>query len=106
MKEIKVVNRRDKKIEGFKYINIMRGSVFGNIFKMRNDSLDERLRVIEEYKKYLWKELNQPESKLGKAVHELANSSEDIALMCCCKPLACHGDVIKAAIEWIRNTIK
>lgn len=104
MNKIIVVNVRDKKIEGFKYINIMRGSVYGNIFKMMNDSDDERKRVIENYKKYLWKELNQPSSKLRKALYELANSIEDIALICCCKPKDCHGDVIKAAIEWIRNT--
>jgi len=21
--------------------------------------------------------------------------------VCCCKPLACHGDIVKAAIEWM-----
>ena len=30
---------------------------------------------------------------------------EDLVLICFCAPKKCHGDVIKAAIEWYINKI-
>ncbi len=101
MNEVIVVNIGMKKIEGYVYYNIMRPHILGNPFKMASES--QRDEVIEKYRQYLWAEMNR-KSEMGKMVYTMAASKNNIALACCCKPKACHGDIIKRAIEWIRKT--
>ena len=62
MENLGVVNKSWKRVEGIEYINIMRGSVLGNPFKMVDDNPLERKRVIEEYRQYLWKKLNEKDN--------------------------------------------
>jgi hypothetical protein len=60
---------------------IMRPSKWGNPYHVKTYG---RERCIELYKRYLLR------SKLFYDVHELRGKD----LVCCCKPAACHGDVL------------
>lgn len=76
-------------------------SVLKNIFIIRKDGT--RNEIIAKYRAWLWKEFN----KKGAVYKELiriaikVKAGENIQLVCWCKPLDCHGDVIKRCIEWI-----
>lgn len=78
----RVVNIRNEKCE----VYIGRGSKWGNPFRMRNQSNDERKRVIDEFHRYL---LATP--KLMADLHELRGKT----IGCYCAPLPCHGDILK-----------
>lgn len=72
----------DKRRHAF-HVNIMRGSVWGNPFRIGVDG--DRHDVIATYRKWI---LDQP--------HLLARLPEirGRILGCCCAPLPCHGDVL------------
>jgi len=81
-------------------------SPLGNPFRMHSE--DERGLVIAKYRTWLWQRLQYPGSEQYKMVHKIAHMASagiDVHLLCWCKPLACHGDVVKAAIEWMLNTV-
>jgi hypothetical protein len=48
-------------------------------------------------------QMKNPESEASKELRHLATiaQSGDLQLGCWCSPQSCHGDVIKAAIEWV-----
>lgn len=71
-------------------IYIGRGSPWGNPFKMKNNSAEERTRVIEEYK--IWFE------KHPKKFTELV-CARPLRLGCFCKPKPCHGDYLKEKLD-------
>ena len=104
MENLGVVNKSWKRVEGIEYINIMRGSVLGNPFKMVDDNPLERKRVIEEYRQYLWKKLNEKDNSVKAEILIIASKTNPIRLVCCCKPDDCHGDVIVNCIKWLRDT--
>lgn len=79
-----VVNIKKEKCD----IYIGRGSKWGNPFYIGKDG--NRKKVIEKYKYYI---LNKP--KLLNNLNELKNKK----LGCYCKPLACHGDILKELID-------
>lgn len=35
---------------------------------------------------------------------EDSSNKKDVALLCWCKPQACHGDVISSCIDWMNNS--
>lgn len=76
----KVVNLRKEKHD----IYIGRGSKWGNPFKMKNTSEEERNRVCDEYEKWFWT------TDMVNDLHELKGK----VLGCYCKPLRCHGDFL------------
>ena len=85
---IKVVNIKTCKDwgkEGDIYIG--RGSPWGNPYRMRNNTLEERLRVIGLYEKNIIPKLN---------IEPLMKAKR---LGCYCKPKPCHGDGLKELIE-------
>lgn len=65
-------------------VYIGRGSKWGNPFKMKNQSQQERDRVCDEYEKWFWT------TDLKHDLHELKGK----ILGCYCKPLRCHGDFL------------
>jgi hypothetical protein len=72
-------------------IYIGRPSPFGNPYSYKRGTLakfkvNSREEAIQKYKEWV---LNQPELLLK--LPELKNK----ALGCWCKPLACHGDILK-----------
>lgn len=113
LKMIDAVNVRwTQEPDRFHYVNIMRPNILGNPFPMQKFTVSgkadpaERKRVIEKFKKYLWKEMQTSESKVRKELFRILELSrvKPVRLVCCCKPLDCHGDVIVAAIEWMNET--
>lgn len=93
---ITVVNKRQYEGQG---IYIGRPSILGNPFKVSEYG---RGNCIEPYRQWL----RQEWVKGGKVRQELIrlaelSKREDLVLVCWCKPLACHGDVIKDAVEKI-----
>jgi Domain of unknown function (DUF4326) len=113
---------------GFCQKRIDRTSVLGNPFFLREEN--ERAAVIQAYRKYLWQCLqtnsNRPvdihqiarqldvtvatnyklrtSTVVVNEIEALANSQENILLLCWCAPKACHGDVIKNCVLWIRQS--
>ena len=64
-------------------INIMRPGKWGNIFVIGRDG--SRAEVCAKYKKYY-----RRNKKLQASIGELTGKD----LICCCKPLECHGDFL------------
>ena len=71
----------------------------------------DRDQSIAQFKKYLWNKIQRYISfgEIDLTVAEFLylcrknQYGEDIALRCYCAPKPCHGDVIKAAIEWFNK---
>lgn len=99
--DIIVMNIKDPIPEGYFGIHIMRPNILGNPYFLSDER--DRDKVIEQYRHYLWEHIKNPTSPVTKALVRYADAANDIALICCCSPKACHGDVIKAAIEWLRS---
>lgn len=87
----KVVNKYKEPYD----VYIGRGSMWGNPFRMEDKSALERLRVIEEYRKYLVQQI-----KNGGVTIEQLKQLNGKTLGCYCKPKDCHGDVIVRAVSW------
>lgn len=80
-------------------VNIMRGSIFGNPFRLQDGY--SRESAIAAYKEWLREEYRR-KGRVYDALIALTRrvlAGETVVLICCCKPKACHGDVIHAAIE-------
>lgn len=73
-------------------VYIGRGSKWGNPFKIGPDG--SRSEVIFKYEQWL---KNQPD--LLSSIDELKNK----ALVCFCKPSACHGDVLVKVLTMTPN---
>jgi len=109
MAEIMVHNYRNELLDCMVHpntcieIGIMqsKGALLGNPYykKPRGEGLGL-------FRMHLWLEVEKPEftSEIRIELFRLANlylEGNNIVLTCCCAPLPCHGDVIKAAIIWI-----
>jgi hypothetical protein len=70
-------------------VYIGRGSKWGNPFRMKNYSKEERSRVCGEYEKWFWT------TELPNQLHEL----EGKILGCYCAPLRCHGDFLAKLVN-------
>jgi len=88
-----VVNKRTSTYD----VYIGRGSKWGNPFVMKSEA--DRERVIEQFRKYLWEQI-----KAGVITKDELRALDGKRLGCFCKPKACHGDVIVAAIEWSKRS--
>lgn len=77
-------------------VYIGRGSKWGNPHKISEHK--NRDQVIEEYRKYLWKQIQTGGITIGELL-ELDGKR----LGCFCKPKNCHGDVIVRAINWAKQ---
>jgi hypothetical protein len=98
---IHVVNRNSK-VQG---ISIMRGkSALANPYRIGVDG--DRAQVIEKYRHWLWAQLQgdvgNPVNMELKRLLAVARKGS-LALVCCCKPLPCHGDVIRNCLEWLNG---
>lgn len=87
------------------YIGRPRGNApigLGNPFRVGAEY--QRGEAVEAFKPYARSEWQNPQSEFRRRVLDLARRSyngEEIKLVCWCKPRACHGDVIKEAIDRI-----
>ena len=73
-------------------VYIGRGSMFGNPFRIGVHG--NRKTVIEKYKKYFYYRIKTDEI-FKQEVLKLKGK----VLTCFCKPLACHGDIIKEYLD-------
>lgn len=68
--------------------------------------LFDRKTACKRYEQYLWAKVQQwleteKHNTVTKALVDLANKEEDVVLVCWCKPLDCHGDVVVKAVNWL-----
>lgn len=84
----------------------LQGSALGNKFVIGKDG--SREEVIQKYRKWLWQEVQKgikgEDNKVWDELMALLKhfkSGKEINLMCYCKPLACHGDIVKSCLEWL-----
>jgi hypothetical protein len=68
-------------------VNIMRGSPFGNPYRLNTDG--NREMVVAKYRVWLLDRIARYPA-FAEQVRLLAGKD----LCCCCAPLACHGDVL------------
>jgi len=83
----KVVNKYREAYD----VYIGRPSIFGNPFSVKEYG---RESCIEKYREYFYKRIKE-DVKFKEEVLKL----KDKVLGCFCKPLACHGDVIKEYLD-------
>ena len=87
----KVVNKYKEPYD----VYIGRGSIWGNPFTINEAVGDTREVVIEKYRTHLFQQLVKGNIKIEQ-LRELNGKT----LGCFCKPKACHGDIIVAAVQW------
>ena len=101
--KIEVLNYKTDNVIGALCIMQSKGATLGNPFyRMKN-----RLSSIRKFRAYLWvhvKKRGAVHSELMRLTREYM-SGKTVRIYCCCKPLPCHGDVIKSCIEWLARTI-
>jgi hypothetical protein len=74
-------------------VYIGRGSRWGNPYRIGPDG--DRAAVIAKYKQLLWRQIKE-----GIVTTDDLRQLDGKRLGCFCKPAACHGDVIAAAVDW------
>lgn len=84
-------------------IYIGRPSALGNPYVIGKDG--NRDEVIARYKQYIWGKYSAGDERVCSAIREIMDLEEItvVRLVCWCAPKACHGDVIKAMISYIRS---
>ncbi len=79
---------------------IGRPSPLGNPFVIGTDG--DRAEVVNKYRKWIIAELHDsPEGRPAQEFRRLQaiyETTGELTLVCWCKPLACHGDVISEGI--------
>jgi hypothetical protein len=102
---INVVNKRVWKGDGIYVGRPRRGQVspLGNPFPLSKYSREES---IARFRVWLWDRICAKDRKILQALWEIVSATEagDVNLICWCKPLACHGDVVKACADWMIKT--
>ena len=100
MDTIKVVNKKVYQGPG-EYIG--RPSPLGNPFTIGRDG--DRTTVIEKYRKWLWGKMQGNTDQMAELRRMVAklNLEGKLVLICWCKPEACHGDIIKRAVEYLNK---
>jgi hypothetical protein len=81
------------------------GSPLGNPFKPADpNNEDDRQLCLRNYKTWLWRQMCF-ETRAAAELQRLATlaQTQDIALACWCAPKSCHGEIVKAAIEFLNR---
>lgn len=80
-------------------VNIDRHTILGNPFRIGEKYTREQ--SVTAYKRWVWNMFNHNRKIYNEVMHLVnrAIKDETLVLCCWCKPLACHGDVLKALIE-------
>ena len=79
-------------------VSIMRPSKFGNPYMIGRDG--DRKAVIALYAEWLISQLRR-----GEITVEALAALHGRDLLCCCKPLPCHGEVLEIAAAWAHETL-
>jgi len=89
-----------------KCVWIDRRSILGNPFHLLDkNNFDERQKSIQKYRVWLWERIKERAAVYKSLMQllEMERKYKTVYLMCHCKPLACHGDVIVKALEWMKT---
>ena len=97
---IQVVNRRT--YHGAS-VYIGRPTALGNPFVIGKDGT--RDEVLKKYRRGLWRAMQSGNERVMAELKRLATmaSESDLILSCWCAPEPCHGEIIRAAIEYLRG---
>jgi hypothetical protein len=100
-----VVNKYKVCMDDEDIVYIGRGSKWGNPYSHMDGTkayikVESREHAIELYRQYVWQNLR---SRLWDKEDFLELDGKRLA--CYCKPRACHGDVLVAALEWAKKEI-
>lgn len=71
-------------------INIMRPGFWGNPFSIGTDG--NREEVLQKYRQ--WFDLMMQSPQKDVFIRALSKLSKASALVCCCNPADCHGDIL------------
>ena len=87
-------------------VYIGRGSKWGNPYPHKEGTkaeflVEDREAAVAAFRTFLWDAI-----KSGRLTIEELLELDGKRLGCFCKPQACHGDVIKAAVEWAKGEVK
>ena len=74
-----------------------RQSPLGNPYTVEEHGRED---AIDLYRRWLWERINEGDIK---TLYALSQISDDSVLVCWCKPKACHGEVIVAAWQWLKD---
>ena len=73
-------------------VDIMRPNRLGNPFVIGRDG--DRDEVLRKYGEWFW-------SQVGDTLTvEYLAALDGLDLVCCCKPKACHGDIVERGVAW------
>ncbi len=78
-------------------------SPLNNPFRAKARSEEEHRVVVRKYRRWLWQRIEVRDPEILTELNRLRKLAEagDLALICWCSPLPCHGDIVKACIEWM-----
>ena len=101
-----VVNKYKVCMSDEDIVYIGRGSIWGNQFTHKEGTkaqwkVESREAAVAAYKRQLWSKM-----KTGEVTEEAILALDGKRLACYCSPQACHGDVLVAAINWIKEKRK
>ena len=97
---INVINKKKEKITNNMGFYIGRPSVLGNVYKIGVDGT--RDEVTKKYEKWLNSRIRNKDKiimDILKSIKTTEKKYGSVDLVCWCKPLACHGDVIKKMLD-------
>ena len=103
--QITVVNLRTHKKTGDPWeVLIDRRTVLGNPYPLPKYSREESISLYQDRLVEVMSSMNQTPEILViwnemNRINALLEGHSKLVLMCWCKPLACHGDVIKKVLE-------
>lgn len=92
-------------------VSVMRPSVLGNPFRIgtydgKTVARGEGVKLHQTwFREQMLDETSAVRAEIFRLAERVANG-EKLALVCCCKPLACHADIMCAAILGYANRIK
>lgn len=109
---IRVVKRGHKQAEGAVRFSVGRISsgtgpgctpahALGNPFGVKPNGPYTREESISRYAAWLEQKITDRDKDVCTALNEIWRAAKqgDVELECFCKPLACHGDVVKRVVE-------
>lgn len=75
-------------------------SPLANPFKVKD--FGGRGKTLPHYRRWLWGRIQAGDTAVLDALKAI---NESTVLVCYCKPGPCHGDVVKAAAEWLCSQV-
>ncbi len=103
-RDLNFAERRLSKEVGSNVVYIGRGSKLGNEAIIgKHGTRDE---VIELYRMWLWNKIQVNDSEVKNELNrilDLESKFGHVNLVCHCKPLRCHGDVIINCLNYMKG---